>query len=60
MISIDLLRPAHSHSEAEPGCPRCESVSAAITECGHCGTSVDADAVACPACGRGEIVRYII
>lgn len=58
MISISLLRPAHDHTEAEAGCPRCESVSTTITECGHCGTSVDADAESCPACNRVEIVQY--
>lgn len=58
MIALGLLRPAHDHSEADPGCPRCESVSVTITECGHCGTPVDAGAESCPACSRGEIVQY--
>ena len=60
MISLGLLRTTHSHDGADPGCPQCESVTTTITECGHCGTSVDADAESCPACRRVEIVQYTI
>ncbi|AEH37665.1 hypothetical protein [Halopiger xanaduensis] len=31
-----------------------------LHECRNCGTNVDADATACPACGSDDIVTYSI
>lgn len=34
--------------------------SRTLYECRHCGTAVDDVDAACPACGSGEIARYVV